>query len=85
MAMSSLLPVLAITILYCIHSMGARLGGVAAFTFAFSIVLGFFTNGELIDVFAASAAFAAVQAVFVGSVYSSSPDFGNTNSTTVKL
>jgi hypothetical protein len=72
MAMSSLLPILAITVLYFIRSMKLRLAVVAAFTFGFSIVVGVLTHGDLINVFVASAAFAAVEVVFVGSVVSNS-------------
>lgn len=56
MTLSSLLPIAAIVVLYVVQDMPKRLGIVAAFTAGFSLVLGFVTNGELIDVFAASAA-----------------------------
>jgi hypothetical protein len=48
--------------------MTIRLWVVAAFTFAFSVLIGLFTHGELVNIFSAAAAFAAVQVVFVGSV-----------------
>jgi len=67
MTLASLLPIASIVILYCVKSMWRRLLIIAGFTAAFSLVLGLVTNGELVEVFAASAAFAAVQVVFVGS------------------
>jgi hypothetical protein len=67
MSLASLLPVASIVVLYCVESMWRRLLIVAGFTGAFSLALGLVTNGQLVDIFAASAAFAAVQVVFVGS------------------
>jgi hypothetical protein len=54
---ASMLPVLAIVILYFIQSMGRRLGVIAAFTFIFSAVLGVFSNGRRIEIFAATAGY----------------------------
>ncbi|KAG9236096.1 hypothetical protein BJ875DRAFT_482614 [Amylocarpus encephaloides] len=48
-------------------TMWQRLVVVAGFTFAFLLVLGLGTNAALVEVLAASAAFAAVQVAFVGS------------------
>ena len=56
MAFSSILPVAAIFALYYVYSMPRRLALVAAFTAAFSIILGLVTNGPMVDVFSASAA-----------------------------
>jgi hypothetical protein len=56
MTLASLLPIGAIVLLYYIKSMPKRLGIIGGFTAAFSLVLGLVTNGELVDVFAASAA-----------------------------
>lgn len=56
MTLSSLLPVGAIVVLYAVGNMSKRLGIIAGFTALFSLVLALVTNGELIDVFAASAA-----------------------------
>lgn len=64
--LSSLLPVVSIVVLYLVHSMPARLGIIAAFTAGFSVVLSIITSASRIDNFAATAAFAAVQVVFVG-------------------
>ncbi|KAH6668189.1 hypothetical protein B0J14DRAFT_156745 [Halenospora varia] len=79
MTLSSMLPIGAIVVLYVVKDMSKRLGIVAGFTAGFSLVLGLVTNGELIDVFAASAAFAAVQVVFVGST---NPGNGTTSHVT---
>jgi hypothetical protein len=54
---ASMLPVLAIVILYYIQSMGRRLCAIAAFTFVFSAVLGVFSNGRRIEIFAATAGY----------------------------
>jgi hypothetical protein len=66
MTLASFLPTASIVILYCVKSMSRRLLIVAGFTGIFSLVLGLVTNGELVEVFAASAAFAAVQVVLLG-------------------
>jgi hypothetical protein len=78
-ALASLLIIAPILVLYFVTSMWRRLLIVAGFTGTFSLVLGLVTNGELVDIFAASAAFAAVQVVFVGS-----SDIGG-NSTSILL
>jgi hypothetical protein len=54
--MASLLPVIAIVILYLVHSMEARLGLVATFTMMFSTSLWFLSDGRLMEVFAATSA-----------------------------
>jgi len=65
-ALSSLLPVLAIVILYIVQNMPARLGIIAGFTAGFSFLLSLITNADRVANFSATAAFAAVQVVFVG-------------------
>ena len=64
---SSLLPTLAILVLYFVKSMLVRIGLVIVFTFMFSFVLSIFTGARNVEVFSATAAFAAVEVVFVGS------------------
>jgi len=64
--LSTLLPILSIVVLYIVHNMPARLGIIAAFTASFSFILNFITKASRVDNFAATAAFAAVQVVFVG-------------------
>ncbi|KAF7524526.1 hypothetical protein G7054_g11408 [Neopestalotiopsis clavispora] len=63
---ASLLPILAITVLYFVEDLGKRLGLVAIFSVAFSGALWFMNDGELVEVFGATSAFAAVQVVFIG-------------------
>ncbi|ORY15534.1 hypothetical protein BCR34DRAFT_598283 [Clohesyomyces aquaticus] len=53
---ASTLPVLAIVVLSCVHSMTRRLAIIVVFTPIFSLVLGIFTNGRGIEIFAATAA-----------------------------
>jgi hypothetical protein len=51
---SSLLPVLAIVVLYYVKDMLARLGCIAAFTGLFSLALGLMTQGSRVEIFAAT-------------------------------
>lgn len=64
--LSSLLPAISILALYFIHDQLARMAAVVAFCLLFSVVLTLVTNSGRVDCFAATAAFAAVQVVFVG-------------------
>ncbi|MCJ1390413.1 hypothetical protein MMC18_003272 [Xylographa bjoerkii] len=66
MSFSSLLPIAAITALYCVNSMSVRLGMMAGFTVFFTLSLGILTNASSVDIFTATTAFAAVQVVFIG-------------------
>ncbi|MCJ1398042.1 hypothetical protein MMC11_001239 [Xylographa trunciseda] len=66
MSFSSLLPIAAVTALYCVNSMSARLGMMAGFTVLFTLCFGILTNARSTDVFTATTAFAAVQVVFIG-------------------
>jgi hypothetical protein len=52
---ASTLPVLAIVVLYYIHSMGGRLAAIAGFTSIFSAILGIFSNSRRVEIFAATA------------------------------
>ncbi|KAL2011660.1 hypothetical protein VTN00DRAFT_4378 [Thermoascus crustaceus] len=67
-AFSSLLPALTILILYLIKPMYARIALVIGFTALFSFAFAIFTSARRVEIFAATAAFAAVEVVFVGSV-----------------
>ncbi|MCJ1435314.1 hypothetical protein MMC27_004686 [Xylographa pallens] len=71
MSFSSILPVAAISALYCVESMPIRIVMVAAFTVCFTICLGLLTDAKSVDIFAATTAFAAVQVVFIGTTGSS--------------
>lgn len=69
-AIASSLPVLAVVVLYSVHEMLARLGIIALFTVVFALALVVTTKAKRVDIFAATAAFASVQVVFVGSTSS---------------
>lgn len=51
---ASLLPILAIVVLYCVGSMKARLGLIALFTFSFTAALSFFTGAKRGEIFIAT-------------------------------
>lgn len=55
-AIASLLPVLAVVVLYCVPRMWTRLGLVALFTILFSLALMATTKARRIEIFAATAA-----------------------------
>ncbi|KAH8766350.1 hypothetical protein F5882DRAFT_442927 [Hyaloscypha sp. PMI_1271] len=65
--LAALLIVAPVVVLYEVCSMRARLGLMATFTVLFSLCVARLTGAKRTDVFAATAAFAAVQAVFLGS------------------
>ncbi|KAG9234546.1 hypothetical protein BJ875DRAFT_376161 [Amylocarpus encephaloides] len=60
------LPVLSMSILYSVGPMAQRLGIIGVLTTAFSLCMGLITTASVEGIFAATAAFAAVQVVFVG-------------------
>lgn len=63
----------AITSLYFVTNSGAKLGMISGFTVLFAIGVGLLTNAKRSEIFAATAAYAAVLVVFV------SGNLGNTN------
>ncbi|KAI9662602.1 MAG: hypothetical protein M1821_008769 [Bathelium mastoideum] len=63
--LASLIPVASIVVLYFISSMKLRLGFIAIFTVLLSMCLAFFTSAKRAEIFALTAAFSAVQVVFV--------------------
>ena len=65
-ALSSIIPMVSIIVLVFVTGLLTRLGLVCLFTFLFSICLSGATNARRIEVFGATAAFASVQVVFVG-------------------
>ncbi|PVH83441.1 hypothetical protein DL98DRAFT_513322 [Cadophora sp. DSE1049] len=65
--LASLLPIVCIVILWAVHSVGWRLGIMAIFTAAFASILVVFTSAKEVEIFASTAAFAAVEVVFIGS------------------
>ncbi|KAH0159314.1 hypothetical protein KCU67_g7170, partial [Aureobasidium melanogenum] len=64
---SSLIPSLAIVVLYFIHSLLARIFVAMGLSFLFSITLALLTSARAAEIFASTAAFAAVLVVFIGS------------------
>ncbi|KAI3325941.1 hypothetical protein HD806DRAFT_532594 [Xylariaceae sp. AK1471] len=68
---SSIIPTLSIIVLFFVHEMLARLGLVVLFTFIFSLTMCLATKAKRYEIYAATAAFASVQVVFVGTTGSS--------------
>ena len=73
MIVGSALPTCSIVALYFINLALYRLLFIVLFSGVFSAALAFFTDAKRIEIFAASAALASVQVVFVGTA------FGNGN------
>ncbi|KAI1813470.1 hypothetical protein GGS20DRAFT_586496 [Poronia punctata] len=65
-ALSSALPVLAIFVLNSLQSTTLRLGVTVVFTSIFAIVLASISSARKVEIFTATAAFAAVEVVFIG-------------------
>ncbi|KAF2007379.1 hypothetical protein P154DRAFT_569262 [Amniculicola lignicola CBS 123094] len=63
--LSTVLPSIAVLGLYYIDSLSSRLLAIIEFSASFSPVLALFTNARPIEIFTATASFAAVQVVFV--------------------
>ncbi|KAI1173336.1 hypothetical protein F4777DRAFT_600714 [Nemania sp. FL0916] len=55
---ASLLPIGSIVVLYYLNSMETRLALIGVFTAMFSLALGIFTNGRMVEIFSATAAYA---------------------------
>ncbi|KAL1599491.1 hypothetical protein SLS60_007294 [Paraconiothyrium brasiliense] len=64
---SAALPIAAVVALYFIKTEGGRLGAMAGFTVVFALALACFTNARRLEIAASTAAFAAVEVVFIGS------------------
>ncbi|KAL9080511.1 MAG: hypothetical protein Q9157_000745 [Trypethelium eluteriae] len=64
-ALASLLPIASIVVLHFVSSMKMRLAIIAIFTVILSFSLAFFTSAKRTEIFALTAAFSAVQVVFV--------------------
>ncbi|PVH80028.1 hypothetical protein DL98DRAFT_572143 [Cadophora sp. DSE1049] len=69
--LSSLAPLISIIVLFFVTNPNARLGLVCVFTVFFSSCLAIATKARRVEVFAATAAFASVQVVFIGTSPSS--------------
>ena len=65
--MSAIIPTVAILTLHFVHRMIHRIGLVIVFTTVFAITLALFTGAKKVEVFSATAAFAAVEVVYIGS------------------
>jgi len=61
------MPILSIVALYFIKTEGGRIGAMAGFTILFALVLATCTNAGRLEIAASTAAFAAVEVVFIGS------------------
>ncbi|KAK8006871.1 hypothetical protein PG989_000861 [Apiospora arundinis] len=66
-ALSSILPTLATLVLYYMHDMVQRTGLLIVFTTLFAVALAVLTDAKQVEVFSATAAFAVVEVVFIGS------------------
>ncbi|KAI0884242.1 uncharacterized protein GGS22DRAFT_194807 [Annulohypoxylon maeteangense] len=63
--MSTIVPMVSIIVLYSVDSMPLRLGLVSIFSVIFSAAMSLVTNAKRVEIFAAVAAFASVQVVFI--------------------
>ncbi|CAD6594008.1 MAG: hypothetical protein ASARMPREDX12_007936 [Alectoria sarmentosa] len=70
--LSSLLPTVAILALYFVQQMLVRIGLTIVFTSVFSLALSLLTDAKKVEIFSATAAFAAVEVVFIGSTSTNS-------------
>ncbi|KAH7203409.1 hypothetical protein BKA60DRAFT_600485 [Fusarium oxysporum] len=68
---SSALPVLTIFALNSLETTAQRIGLTVVFTVLFAVILELFTNAKRVEIFAATATFAAVEVVFIGSALNS--------------
>lgn len=68
--LSSVVPTMSIVALYFIQGPLARIAAIVVFSLLFSVILTVIAQAKRIDCFSATAAFAAVQVVFVGTAAS---------------
>ncbi|KAK2744187.1 hypothetical protein CKAH01_18354 [Colletotrichum kahawae] len=69
--MASIMPVLTIFVLNIISSTNLRILVTMVFTAVFALLIATFSNAKKVEIFAATATFAAVEVVFIGSALSS--------------
>ena len=74
--LASVIPAASIFTLYYVVRPVDRLIVLLGYSALFSVCLALFTNARRVEIFAATAAFASVQVVFVGSTISGSPGIG---------
>ncbi|KAK0667527.1 hypothetical protein QBC41DRAFT_347926 [Cercophora samala] len=72
--MASALPVLSIYRLNKIKSSEARIGVTAAFTVTLAVLMGIFSSAKRSEMIAATATFAAIEVVFIGSALEAKGD-----------
>ncbi|KAI1151268.1 hypothetical protein F4825DRAFT_451676 [Nemania diffusa] len=70
--LSSALPVLSIFVLNNLHSTTLRIAVTLVFTTVFALALAAFSSAKRVEIFAATATFAAVEVVFIGSALNQS-------------
>jgi hypothetical protein len=66
-ALSAVFPTVVILGLYFVKNMIQRIGLVIVFTTLFAVALALFTGAKKVEIFSATAAFAAVEVVYIGS------------------
>ncbi|KIX05143.1 uncharacterized protein Z518_06015 [Rhinocladiella mackenziei CBS 650.93] len=84
--LASTLPVVTIFVLNSLHNTNRRIGLTTVFIAIFALVLVTFTSARRVEIFAATATFAAVEVVFIGSAISSTTNAAtaSTNATTLE-
>ncbi|KAI0376221.1 hypothetical protein F5Y04DRAFT_286144 [Hypomontagnella monticulosa] len=70
--MSTIVPVVSIVVLYIIQSIPLKLGLICIFSMVFSLAMSLITSARRVEIFAAAAAFASVQVVFISTTASGS-------------
>ncbi|KAH6630608.1 hypothetical protein B0J18DRAFT_421686 [Chaetomium sp. MPI-SDFR-AT-0129] len=70
--LASVLPVLAIFVLNSLSTTNARIGTIVGFTAAFATILAVFSSAKRAEIFAATATFAAIEVVYVGTALGNS-------------
>ncbi|KAK4199459.1 hypothetical protein QBC40DRAFT_254963, partial [Triangularia verruculosa] len=65
--LASTLPVLTILVLHRLDNTDVRIGVTAVFTAVFALAIALFSDAKRVEIFAATATFAAVEVVFIGS------------------
>ncbi|KAI8307333.1 hypothetical protein K4K59_010923 [Colletotrichum sp. SAR11_240] len=68
--LACIMPVLTIFVLNIVHSTNLRILVTLIFTAVFALLIATFSNAKKVEIFAATATFAAVEVVFIGSAIS---------------
>ncbi|KAG8162479.1 hypothetical protein KVR01_008244 [Diaporthe batatas] len=72
LVVSSVLPVMTIFVLNIVPSTNQRIGLTMLFTAVFAVLLAIFSNAKGAEIFGATATFAAIEVVFIGSAIGNS-------------